>query len=97
MINQEEFFRLPEWKEILSLIKYEISEMHRPPDQIILDDTDLCKILKISKRTASTLRTTGQIVYYKCGKTLYKLSDVLAYIERNKVQSTLNKIKTRFK
>ena len=85
MINVEELARLPLWEEILGQIKYECTQFQRPADQVILDDADVCRMLKVSRRTTATLRSTGQITYYKCGKILYKLSDVLEYLEHNKV------------
>lgn len=98
MLNKDlDFFRHPGWEEITRQIKYEISQAQRPPDQIILDDIDLCKMLKICKRTAAMLRSTKQIAYHKCGKNFYKLSDVLDYIDRNRVEPDIPQIKSCIK
>lgn len=97
MISTEDFFRHPGWEEITRQIKYEISQAQRPPEEIILDDVDLCKMLKVSKRTTAMLRSTQQIAFHKCGKILYKLSDVLDYIDRNRVEPDIPQVKSRIK
>ncbi|CAN5455620.1 hypothetical protein BH11BAC3_BH11BAC3_07390 [soil metagenome] len=98
MISHEEFFKLPGWEEIIGEIKYSISQAQRPASEIILDDVDLCKTLKIGKRTSATIRANRDITYHKCGgKILYKLSDVLDYINRNKVEAEILTYKTRIK
>ncbi len=97
MLSTEEFFKHPGWEEITRQIKYQISEAQRPADEIILDDVDLCRMLKVSKRTTATLRSELQITFYKCGgKILYKLSDILDYINLNKVSAASN-LKSRIK
>jgi len=97
-MNHEEFFKHPGWEELIRQIKYQIEQAQRPADQIILDDVDLCKMLKVSKRTTATLRANGQITFYKCGgKIIYKLSDVLAYIDRNKGGDPISNSKSRIK
>lgn len=98
MNTDKEFFRHPAWEELLRNIKHEISQAQRAPDQIILDDVDLCNLLKLSKRTTATLRANNEITFYKCGgKILYKLSDALAYVERHKIGAKSNSIKSRIK
>lgn len=76
-------------KEVADIFRYELSQTQRPANEIILDDVDLMKLLKVSKRTTAGLREKKIINYYKVGgKIFYKLSDVLALIEKNKVTST---------
>mgnify|MGYP000894114008 CR=1 FL=1 len=87
MNSYEEFFKLPGWQEFILQVRHEIAQVHRPADQIILDDVDLCNLLKLSKRTTAELRAQRQIVFYKCGgRILYKLSDALDYIDRNRIE-----------
>jgi hypothetical protein len=97
MLSHEEFFRHPGWGEITRQIKFEIAQAQRPANEIILDDVDLCAILKVSKRTTATLRATKQISYSDCGKIKYLLSDVLDYINRNRIEADFDVIKSRFK
>lgn len=98
MNTDTEFFRHPGWEELIRNIKYEIAQAQRPADQIILDDVDLCKMLKVSKRTTATLRANSEITFYKCGgKILYKLSDILDYVNRNCVNADAAKTKSRIK
>lgn len=47
----------------------------------LLDNQDVCQILKISKRTLLRYRSENKIAYYKIsGKLYYKLSDVHNFI-----------------
>lgn len=70
------------FQEILS----EIQKLYRDPDIVILDETDLCNLLHISKRHAIDLRKEGKIRYAKDGgKIYYKLSWVLEYIDKFRV------------
>jgi hypothetical protein len=36
----------------LEAVKKVLENVNKPPDQVILDDVDLCNFLKISKRTS---------------------------------------------
>ena len=48
-----------------------------------LDNDEVCKILKISKRTLQTLRGNGTLPYFKLGgKVLYRKSDLEALLQR---------------
>lgn len=92
MNNTEEFFRAPAWEDLIKKIREEVLQLHRPADEVILDEVDFCSLLKISKRTAATLRAKKVVPYYKLrGKLLYKLSDVLTTIEQNKIDSYTSK------
>lgn len=96
-MNSEDFFRHPQWAEICQQIKFEISQAQRPATEIILDELELCKMLSISKRTAATLRAERIITYHKLGgKLYYRLSDVLALLEQNKVEAINYNLKNRF-
>ena len=86
-----------EFNEILHLIKDEILKAKRPPEEVILDDVDLQNLLRCSKRKTADLREKRMIAYMKPGKVYYKLSDVLKYLDRYKVESISDDISRRFK
>jgi hypothetical protein len=82
------YSRNPEFKQLLLDIEEIQSKAHRNANEVILDDFELCKLLKISKRKSAELRSKREIRYYKSGgKVYYFLSDVLEYIRRNEVPS----------
>lgn len=97
-MNNEDFFRHPGWDDLMRRFEYVMAEARRPAEEIILDDVDLCDLLKVSKRTTASLRAEKLIAFSKCGgKILYKLSDVLEYINRNRVDADPVKLKSRIK
>lgn len=97
-MNHEEFFRHPGWDELMRQFRYEIAEARRPAEERILDEIDLRDLLKVSKRTIATLRSEKLITFHKCGKKiLYRLSDVLEYINSNRVDADPVKLKSRIK
>ncbi len=94
MMNTEIFNRYPELKSVVSElvleIKHELIQCQRPPSEIVLDDCDICRLLKIGKRKLAYLRERKEITYYKPdGKIYYLLSDVLEYCKKNKVESDI--------
>ena len=73
----------PQVQEMLREIRSVLQTAQRPPDQVILDEVELCEMLHISKRHAADLRAEGKLMYAKDGgKLYYKLSWVLEYIDR---------------
>lgn len=53
----------------------------------ILDNQDVCFLLNTTKRHLQYLRSKGKIAYFKIDqKVYYKKTDILEYIERNKIQ-----------
>jgi len=84
-------FRLysDEMKELiatLEAVKKVVDDISKPPEHKILDDVDLCNLLKISKRTSAYWRERGEITYSKLGgKIYYRLSDILELIKKNEV------------
>lgn len=88
------FNRYPELKEILSLIRYEIQQAQRPADEVILDDQDVMRHLKISKRKLQYLKAYFVIPfhYFEPDKprTYYLLSDILQILKDNRIESTAN-------
>ncbi len=80
--------RWPELKDFLTDIDEKIYKSNRPTQEVILDEVDLCRILKISKRLSAKLRAERLITYHKSGgKLYYRLSDVITYATQNKVTS----------
>ncbi|HBL77067.1 MAG: excisionase [Bacteroidetes bacterium GWF2_42_66] len=52
-------------------------------DEILLDNQDLCLLLKVSKRTLQRLRSSGKLPYKRIGKKTYYLeSDVHQFIQK---------------
>jgi hypothetical protein len=73
--------------ELLRELKSEITEMRksqkRDPVRIdeLLDNSDLCTLLKASKRTLQRHRSNGKLKYYIINhKIYYKLEDVHEFI-----------------
>ena len=88
--------RFPELQEFLKDVDERINKALRPAEEVILDETDLCKFLKISKRLAAKLRAERLITYHKSGgKLYYKLCDVLKYATSNKVPSIYENLKIK--
>jgi hypothetical protein len=72
----------------LHAVRQVLENVNKPPDQVILDDVDLCNLLKFSKRTSPYWRERGEITYSKLGgKIYYRLADVLSLIERNELHA----------
>jgi hypothetical protein len=70
-----------------------IERLNRPPEQVLLDDVELRKLLKVSKRTTAYLREKGLITYSKLGGKIYYLySDVLEMISRHQIRCIRSKI-----
>ncbi len=52
-------------------------------DEILLDNQDLCLLLKVSKRTLQRFRSSGKLPYKSIGKKTYYLeSDVHEFIQK---------------
>lgn len=52
-------------------------------DELLLDNQDLCLLLKVSNRTLQRLRTSGKLPYKKIGKKIYYMeSDVHDFIQK---------------
>lgn len=80
------FRKYPELVEIVQFLKEEIAQCQRPAKETILDDADLRSLLKVSKRTTSTYRSSGLIAYsFLGGKVFYLLEDVLKAIKKNRI------------
>lgn len=76
-------------KIVLSVANISVSESKPRLPAILssdklLDNSDLCSMLKVSKRTLQRYRTTGELPYQILRhKTLYKAADVRKFIETN--------------
>jgi len=96
MQSHEEFFRTPAVQEFIKELKRELLSTKRPPEEIILDETDLCELLHISKRHAADLRKEGVLKYSKVGgKLFYLLSDVLDMIKNYRIDIPTNNLKLK--
>ena len=85
---RNEIFKSPEAQEFIREIKSEVLKFQRPADQVIIDEVEMCSMLHISKRHAADLRKEGKIQYAKDGgKLFYKLSWILEYIDRNRIDT----------
>ncbi len=52
-------------------------------DEILLDNQDLCLLLKVSQRTLQRFRSSGKIPYRLIGRKVYYLeSDVIDFIHK---------------
>jgi hypothetical protein len=86
MISTEEFLKHPATEELIKRFEQIVLNTQRPADQIVLDESDFCAFLKISKRHAANLRAKRLVKYSKtAGKIYYILSDVLDFIKENQV------------
>lgn len=89
------FLKHPELKEFFYLFRHEIQHVQRPADEIILDDEDVMKHLKISKRKLQYLKADNIIPYhfFEPGgpRTYYLLSDILQILKENRIESVSNK------
>ena len=93
-MNQVEFNKNLTAKEITELFRAELRQLQRPANEIVLDDTDVQKILKISKRKVQYLKAQGTLTYSQVGaRSYYLLSDVLALIYSNRNECIQNKNK----
>jgi hypothetical protein len=96
MVQNEIYRRVPELEHFINQMKHEFSQLHRPPDQVIWDDVDLRDNLKVSQRTTAMWRQENIIPYSKVhGKIYYKLSDVLAFIEKYKIPAISETLKIK--
>jgi hypothetical protein len=83
------FKRYPELKEFIHVLRHEVQQTQRPADEIILDDNDVMKTLKISKRKLQYLKADGVIPTHKLepdsSRTYYLLGDILDILKKNRI------------
>lgn len=90
------FNRYPDLKELVHIFRHEMQQAQRPANEIILNDQSVMKILKISKRKLEYMKAAREIPYSQSKQRsccYYLLSDILAWIEKNRV----NIIEPKFK
>ncbi len=87
-------FKNSELEELFKLIKFEVQQAKRPPEEVIYDDVDLRNYLKVSKRTTAYWRERGMITFFKLGgKIYYRLSDILSFLQQHEVLAINSSIK----
>jgi hypothetical protein len=86
-----------EIKDLLNLIRYEIQQTQRPAIEIILDDEDVMKRLKISKRKLQYLKSGRTIPFHTIEsggtRTYYLLSDILDLLKSNRIETVQQTLK----
>ncbi len=90
------FNRYPELKELILLFRYEIQQAQRPSNEVILNDQDVMKMLKISKRKLDYLKANREIPFsqpHPHSSTYYLLADILDWINTTRVESIENQRK----
>ena len=61
-----------------------------------ITDRELAEQLKLTRRTLAEYRINGKLPYYKIGgKLLYKEKDILALLERNRVEAFDDRFQVR--
>jgi hypothetical protein len=85
---------IPELEQLVNLIRTEIQQAQRQPEEVIIDDVSLREMLKVSKRTTANWRERGFITFSKLGgKIFYRLSDVLMLIKQNEIPAVRTTLK----
>jgi hypothetical protein len=94
--NKDLFRNRPELLELIKVFRYEVQQAQRPASEWIIDDSDLQKLLKVSKRTTANYRAHGLITYsHLGGKVVYLYSDVLDAINRNKIPAIQEQLRIK--
>lgn len=92
-MSQSLFLKYPELKDLLQVIRQEVERATRPADQVILDDEDVMRMLKISKRKLQYLKSGLQIPFHTPtggNRTYYLLSDILDWVKESRTESIAN-------
>jgi predicted DNA-binding transcriptional regulator AlpA len=82
-----------ELAEFIRLLRHEFRQAQRPADQVVLDDQDVMKMLKISKRKLQYMRANREIPYHlpiSGVRSYYLLSDILHWLKKSRVESIAN-------
>ena len=86
MKNNILFQRYPDLARAFEEVLDQVKQFSRPANERILDDVELCDLLRVSKRTTATWRQKRLIKHsWLQGKCYYRYSDVLDAIEQNAV------------
>lgn len=92
------FSRYPDLKEFVRILKIEIQNAQRPSNEIILTESDVLKILKISDRKLKYMKARREIPYSQPiprSKCYYLLSDILEWLDKSRVESIDNSFKIK--
>lgn len=97
-IMQESFLfnRYPEIKELISLFRYEIQKAQRPAKEVVLNDQNVMKMLKISKRKLDYMKANREIPFnrpHPHSRSYYLLADILDWLNKSRVESIENQRK----
>ncbi|MGB3074721.1 MAG: helix-turn-helix domain-containing protein [Chitinophagales bacterium] len=75
------------FKELLSQlqqIKAGLEAQRKSPSDPLFDNNEVCKLLKVSKRTLQNYRDNGDLSFSQVGaKLLYRTSDIDDFLKRN--------------
>ncbi len=73
----------------VNTIHLQVINLHKRPEEVLIDNTEFIEYLHLSKRTAQTWRDEKRIPFIQIGaKIYYKLTDVLKFIEQNTTRSS---------
>ncbi|MDQ3190660.1 MAG: helix-turn-helix domain-containing protein [Bacteroidota bacterium] len=76
--------KIDEISERLKAIEKLITFKNKIPQEIILDNCEFIRLMRISKRTAQNWRVTGIIGYSMIGnKIYYKMAEIQALIDKH--------------
>jgi hypothetical protein len=95
-MNSEDFRKNLTAKEISELFYQALNEVTRPANERVLNDSQLCQMLSVSKRTTATWRATGVLAHHKVGGIVFYLhSDVLEMLQKNRIEPLSSKLNIR--
>lgn len=88
--------RYPFLKELIGIFRYEVQQAQRPANQVVLNDEDVLKMLKISKRKLQSMRSDNLIPFSRPipkSACYYLLSDILEWLKKSRVEAVNLRIK----
>jgi hypothetical protein len=84
------FDRYPFLKELICIFRYEVQQSQRPANEVVLNDEDVMRLLKISKRKLNYMKAARAIPFCQPqsrSSCYYFLSDILSWLKKNKVEA----------
>src|SRR5258706_6469991 len=84
--------RYPDLKELVRIIRDEVLRNQRPPEETILQDEDIMKLLGISKRKLEYMKKGREICYINppMQRDYFILGDILEWFRKYRVESIDN-------